>query len=255
MNDMNQPKYARALGALLGLCAAGAARAQSLTIDDFATGPVAIAVTGAKQTTDFVKLTTQKGSGIVGGVRATQLAVPLAGNIFGQNAFLQIKPATAVAPAGLFFGGGFQVDNRLDMSYGYSENPKKLLHNVNLTPYDRIRLTFSGVNGTVDFVFEIWSNIGGTFTGEDWNCDLAPSTQSNWPATEFTVDLPFNEVSGPVDFTDVKSLYVVLESAGQGGQGYGLEKIEAVSGGTADMVCSGLSGARHGKVRHTAPFG
>jgi hypothetical protein len=231
---------------------AGTAHAQSFNIDDFTTGPVAISLTGAKQTGDFVKLTTQKGSGIVGKVRITQLAVPQAGNIFAQNAFLQIKPATSVAPAGLFLGAGFQVDNRLDMNYGYSQDPKKQLHNVDLTPYDRIRLTFSGLNGSADFVFEIWSIIGGTLTDGDWNCDLSPSTQSNWPATEFTVDLPFDLVSGPVDFTDVKSFYVVLQSAGQGGQGYGIEKIEAVSGGTSDVVCSGQGGARHRPAGHLA---
>jgi hypothetical protein len=224
-----------ALGGAMTLCA-GAGWAQSLTIDDFTTGPVSIQFVGAKQTGDLSKVTRQKGNGILGGVRVTEYAMSLKGNVFAQNAGLTIRPATQVAPAGLVVGSGFQSDTRVDMSYGYST--KHL--NVDLTPYDRLRVTFSGLNGALDFDFEIWSTIGGTFTGADWNCDLEqPNGQSDWPATEFTVDLPLADVSGPVDFQHVQAFYLVAQSAGQGGQDFGIEKIEAVSGGEADVTCTG----------------
>jgi hypothetical protein len=229
------------------LIAAGAAQAQSLTIDDFTTGPVSIQFVGAKQTGDMSKVTRQKGSGILGGLRVTQYAMPLAANVFQQNAGLTIKPATQAAPAGLFVGSGFQADTRVDMSYGYST--KHL--NVDLTPYDRLRLTFSGQNGQTDFEFEVWSTIAGVFTGASWNCDLQqPNGQSNWPNTEFTVDLKLADISGPVNLPAVQAFYLVAESAGQGGQDFGIEKIEAVSGGQADITCTGNGAIRAKRNPH-----
>jgi hypothetical protein len=226
------------LCSLLLACAATAARAQSLTIDDFTTGPVSIQFAGAKQTTDIDKVTSQKGSGIIGGLRSTILSLQLDNNPYLQNAGMQIRPATATAPAALVFGEGFDVDARIDMTYGYNISPKKQLK-LDLTPYDRFRATFAGFNGFDDFVTQAYS---GTDLGavSEWACDV-PATVAT-----FTVDMPFANAVGNADLSKVTALAYVFQSSGQGGQDFGLTKLEAV---TADTPPGDVTYAPMGMAR------
>ena len=236
---MSQVNYIRLLATGLGLCAAGAARAQSLTIDDFTTGPVSIQFNGIKQKGDLAKNTAQKGSGILGGSRQTQLVLDLTGNPWLQNAGVQIKPATANTPAALVFGEQYQVDAVPGVLYGYYEDPKKQLHNLDLTPYDRIRATFVSVNGDLDYVFQAFNT--DFLQNEEWACDVPAST------TQLLVDMPLANGEGDLDFTKVAALAAEVESSGQGGQDFALAKLEFVpaSAPPGDVTCPPIGEARH----------
>jgi hypothetical protein len=99
-DDMSQLKYGRVLAAGFGLCTAGAARAQSLTVDDFTTGPVSIQFNGIKQKGDLAKSTAQKGSGILGGSRQTQLSLDLTGSSCRPACQRVMSPARRLARHG-----------------------------------------------------------------------------------------------------------------------------------------------------------
>jgi len=82
------------LGLLSGgsVCAGGwfGAAAGRLTLDDFTTGPTAIAFSGAGQTSTLEKTTVEHGSAILGQTRSTTLILSQGGNPFDQNASMQI---------------------------------------------------------------------------------------------------------------------------------------------------------------------
>jgi hypothetical protein len=231
--------FAALLAASAGLCLTRSAQAQSLTIDDFTTGPVSIQFNGEKQQTDLSKNTVQKGKGILSGKRQTQLVLDLGGNPWLQNAGVQIKPANANTPAAMVFGEQYQVDAVPAVLYGYYEDPGKQLHNLDLTQYDRIRATFLSVNGYLDYVFQAFNT---DFTHNDeWACDVPEST------TLLVVDMPLANGRGDLDFTNVAALTAEVESSGQGGQDFAIAKLELVpaSAPPGDVTCPPIGTARH----------
>ena len=214
------------LAAGVSLLAGPLATASTLpTIDDFMTGPVTILLNGATQTGDLVKVTTQRGTHILGGTRLTILSLSLAGNPFHLNAELKIQPATASAPAALTMSQGFQQSGRLDMDYGNSVN-KPL--NVDFTQYDRFRVHFLALEGDQDIVLETFSAKG---NGE-WGCSLASS-----PYHPVVVDMPFANSPG-ADLSKVTELGVISQG-GAYGYNTGISLIEVVKAGTppADVTC------------------
>ena len=229
----------RLFAAATTLCAAGAAHAQSLTIDDFTTGPVSIQFNGVKQKGDLSKNTAQRGSGILGGARQTQLVLDLNDNAWLQNAGVQIKPATGTTPAALVFGESYQVDAVPAVLYGYYQDPKKQIKDLDMTQYDRIRATFIGLNGDIDYVFQAFS--GDFTTNEEWACDVPTSR------FQIVVDMPIANGEGDVDFAHVRALSAEMESSGQGGQDFALAKLELVPASTppGDITCPPVGDARH----------
>jgi hypothetical protein len=232
-----------AASAAMLLGAAGAARAQSLTIDDFTTGPTSIELNGSRQSNDLEKVTHQRGSGILGGKRLTSLLMQQVDNLWLQNANVQVKPANANTPAAFVFSEGYQVDSIGAMSWGYSSDPKhQLKPHVDLTPYDRIRASFLSVNGNVDYVFDAFNADTNNF--DEWACDV-PASQ-----VPITVDMPFANGEGTLDFSNVAALYAEFESFNQGGQDFAITSLQFMPAGTppADVTCPPV-----GPKRRTPP--
>jgi hypothetical protein len=220
------------LGAAIVLGAASAAHAQTLTIDDFTTGPTSIELNGSHQAKDLFKLTHQEGSGILGGKRLTSLFMQQVDNLWLQNSNLQVKQATANTPAAFVFSEGYGVDSIGSMNWGYGSTPKhQLKPHVDLTPYDRIRATFQSVNGDVDYIFEAFN--ADTNNADEWACDVPPS------ANPITVDMPFANGNGNLDFSNVAALYAEFESINQGGQDFAITSLQFMPPGTppADVTC------------------
>ncbi len=232
------------LSAAIVLGAAGAARAQTLTIDDFTTGPVSIELNGSRQVNNLEKVTHQRGSGILGGKRLTSMQMQQDDNLWLQNSDLQVKPATANTPAALVFSEGYQVDSVATISWGYGSTPEhQLKPHVNLTPYDRIRATFQSVNGYVDYIFAAYN--ADTTKADEWACNVPPS------ANPITVDMPFANGVGNLDFSDVAALFAEFESVYQGGQDFAITSLQFMPPGTppADVTCAPIGMDRHSPHR------
>jgi hypothetical protein len=112
------------------------------------------------------------------------------------------------------------------MGYGNLPNP---LH-ADFTPYDRFRVHFVGINGTLNF------NIL-AFTSTSWlqfGCNLAPTFVPT------TVDLPFANGVGPgVTWSSIDTMDFIFQSSGEGGQDFAISLLELVPAGTApgDVTC------------------
>jgi hypothetical protein len=228
------------LGATTQVRAATEAKATPSTlplIDDFSTGPVTINLNGAGQTADLVKTVSTSGARIVGGKRQTSFELPVSGNPFRLNAQLQIKGATASAPAALTTAGGFQMSSRIDIVYGnYVDRPL----NVDLRSYDRFRVHFLALDGDQDLVLQTFAAAG---DGE-WGCSLSSS-----PYYPVVVDFPFANSPGAALFPVTE---IALISQG-GAYGYeaGISYIEVVPAGTpqADITCPAITDAIRKRLR------
>jgi hypothetical protein len=213
---------------LLGGClsmASLAAHAQSLTLDDFTTGPTEITLKHGTKTTY------QTGGRIIGGNRGTSLLLNT--NVFNQSANIQIRKGVPQgAPSALVFSEGFQDYARLDMYYGSAVTGTPL--HLDVTAYDRFRIHFAGINGILNF--NILAFTGSAYS--QWGCNLSPTF------TATTVDMPFaNAVVGGAQFSSLDSLDFIFQSQGEGND-FGVTQIEFVPAGTppADVTCGPIGG-------------
>jgi hypothetical protein len=216
-----------------GLGFGGPALAQTLPlIDDFTTGPMSIVFNGAKQTGNLIKQTSQHGSHILGGKRVTQLAMQLAGNPYLQSADLQVNTGNAdqSLPAALVNSSGYVASTDTIWWYGEFEDVGKPL-NVDLTPYDRIRVTFASISGGINFDIEAWSaNDKETV----FNCGMMNSEST------LVVDFPLANGLGNADLANVTGLLFETEEGGvYAGYNYGISSIQMVTPGTppGDITC------------------
>lgn len=226
-----------ALGLSLG--AAQFVYAQNLTIDDFSTGHY-------KKTlptkTDVVDINVQKGT-MLGGERETQFLVchqvpcTAAENEFGQTASFEMRPSkTPGVFSALVFDGGYKTFPRLDVFYGIN-GPNVVPLHLDLTPYDRLRVSFDGLNSVVNFNLQLYSPTGNGQLG----CNLGPGP------LPFTVDFPlvdFVTNAGTVDLSDITYMNMISQSGGVSDLGtlsFAITRLEAVpkTAPAASITCTG----------------
>lgn len=212
----------------LALCfALGApqfSHAQSLTLDDFSTGPYKKTLPTSTAVSDN-NIQTGK---MVGGARETfysvchQVPCSAAENPFGQTATVKIGRNSGISPA-LVFSSGYKVVPDLQVFYGTSA-PLQL----DLTPYDRLRVTFDGLIQIVNFNLQLYSPTGNGQLG----CNLPPLTPLS-----FTEDFPLADfVPNTIDFGNISRIALLTESGE-----YAITKFEAVpaSEPPATFTCTG----------------
>jgi hypothetical protein len=204
----------------LALCFAFAtasfAPAQNLTLDDFSTGPYKKTLPTNTAASDHA---TTSGK-MIGGSRDTfyivcaQIPCTAAENPFGQTGTFQIRPKKAGIPSALVFSSGYKIVPDLQVFYG-SNTPLAL----NLTPYDRLRVSFDGLTQVVNFNLQLYSNTGNGQLG----CNLGPLS-----SLPFTEDFPLADfVPGTgttIDLSNITRVALLTESGD-----YAITKFEAIT--------------------------
>jgi hypothetical protein len=188
------------------------AQVDPLVIDNFKTG-------GFKaESTTGTKYYTQTGTGIYGGTRNINLVMG-SSDAFAQPVQVQVRPQpkSSATPSAFIVSGGFGAFAEVDLYY---EATGESL-NLNLAPYNRIRVTFAGLTSPQAFFVNVYDNTGNYSEVE---CNIGPFAQ-NGPVGTFTtttVDIPeenFGPTSaGPVNWGDIEA--IVLEWAQAGSADY-----------------------------------
>jgi hypothetical protein len=211
------------LAAAFALVGGSAQAAGRLTLDDFTTGPTAIAFSGAGQTSTLEKTTVEHGSAILGQTRSTTLILSQGGNPFDQNASMQIGTWPSQSTSALIVSGGFLVDSRLEMAYGNEARATPL--RANLSQYDFIRIHFKGISTGLNFNVE-------AFTGtaySQWGCNLSATL---YPTA---VDVPFKNGQGASKPSMLDGFMFIFQGGGIVGNNFGVTKIELVTRDTPLM--------------------
>jgi len=213
-----------ALPMALGM--ARVAAAQNLTLDDFSSGPYKKRLAGGQD------VATQAGT-MIGGDRLTVFSVCQAKpcglqNPFGQAGAFQIRAKTKFAPPALIYSAGYKVFPRLDVEYG-ANTPLQL----DLSRYDRLRITFDGSDLVVNFNIVVFTPSGYRQTG----CNLDPSL------VPVSIDFPLADFQGKADFSNVSAIDVIFQSGSAvGANDWAVTSFEAIAIGepSAGRVCHGL---------------
>ena len=172
---------------------------------------------------------TLNGSGIYGGTRFMQLNAS-GSNPYQQPIQVQVRPSSATAdPSSFIWSVGYGVYARIDLIYGQTT-----ALNLNLTAYDRLRISFSGLTTPLNFNLVAWQGNGmGATCGINLSQTLYP----------FTVDFPLSAYvfSGgvPLDWSNIQAFDVVF----QGGPNLAITEFSAVPKGTAPASFSCASTA------------
>lgn len=170
----------------------------SCYIDNFKTGAVKM-VGSLTQTTT----TTQTGDGIYGGNRSIQMIPDWFGtNTFAQPAQVQVRPSsTAAVPSALLLSNGYSAFPAVLVIYG-DTTPL----NLNMVPYNQFQLSFAGLSGALDLIFEAHD-----VTGAIGEVTCGPSPQSG---EAFTLDIPLANFSNPaLDWSSISAILVGFYSA------------------------------------------
>jgi len=230
---------------VLALCVAlGAVEftyAQKLTLDDFSTGAYRKTLPTSNAGSD---INLQKGA-MIGGERETQflachhIPCTTAENQFGQTSGFQVRPSKKTGvPSALIFSAGYKMFPRLDVFYGVNGGITPL--HLDLTRYDRLRVSYDGLNSVVNFNLELFSPTGSGILG----CNLTSPTGS-FP---FTVDFPLKDFvgggGGPIDLSDITLMDMISQSGGVADLGtltFAITKFEAIppSVPPATLSCTG----------------
>jgi hypothetical protein len=146
---------------------------------------------------------------IIGGTRAFELTVGAAGNNpYGQNVQVGVLPNLGNGlPPSFVWSVGYGALTRIDLQYGSGTSPL----NLNLSGYDRIRVMFSGMSGSVDLDAV-------AFQGSNLEAGICSVGMAPFPGP-FAVDYPLNAFvlgSGGVDFSDTALFDFVLQNVGLG---------------------------------------
>jgi hypothetical protein len=177
------------------------AQENPLVLDNFQTGA------GKIQATSGTQSVTQTGSGIVGGGRSISIVYnPAAPSQFGQPSTLQVRPSAdpKVLPPALIWSNGFDAVPGIEVEYAGQNADTPL--GLNLTNYDRFRLSFEGLSGSIVLTAEVW--YGGSFNFYGYQSCGLPA--SNIP---FTVDIPFSAFNpglSPITWSDLDGLFFEL---------------------------------------------
>ena len=210
-------------------------------LDDFTKGADKINIKSGNETKSYTEPV--KDNGIIGGTRAFELTVGVAGNNpYGQHVAVEVlpNPGNNLPPSFVWSVGYGVIGPRIDLQYGSGASPL----NLKLGGYDRIRVMFSGLVGSLglDVVAVQGSNL------EAGSCGLGVLS---FPGP-FAVDFPLNAFtlgSGGVDFSDIALFDFILQSQGLGfGAGLGITGIYAIPTG---VVTNGAAGTPSGPALYT----
>jgi hypothetical protein len=231
------------LSALALCCAVGAAQptfAQTLTLDDFSTGHYKKTLPAKTSAIDIHVAT----GNMIGGFRETQFLmchqVPCTTgeDEFDVSSAFQVGSSKRPGvPSALVFSAGYKALPRLDVFYGI-DGPDIVPLHLNLTPYDRLRVSFDGLNSIVNFNLQLYSPTGNGQLG----CNLGPGS------LPFTVDFPIADfVPGTatiIDTANITYLNMISQSGGFSDLGtlaFAITKLEAVPASVppASITCTG----------------
>jgi hypothetical protein len=185
----------------------GSAKATTCTIDNFTSGYGLVKpITSGSETVN--QPATGSGSGIVGGTRSITLTSSSGIGTFGQPTQVQTvrQSSTNQTPAALVWSNGYANLALLDVVYGDTNDGVAPL-DLDLTQYNtdsngRIRFTFAGSQGISSFAVEPY------YTGGYGACTFPiPQTLGT-----FTVDFPFSNFAGDVDWGDVTAILFQFEA-------------------------------------------
>jgi len=186
------------------------AQKDPLVLDDFSTGK------GKAESATGAKYYAQTGTGIVGGTRNINLIMGPgdSASVFAQPVQVQVRPQPkdSATPSALIVSAGFQAYGTVQVYYDGSATESV---DLNLVPYDRFRVTFAGLIGTVDFAFEV-ADIAGNLSAV--TCFIGPFSGTNIDGSGFTittVDIPQASLISPgtVDWSNIKLISMQLGSA------------------------------------------
>ena len=207
-----------------------------LLLDDFSTGPYEKTLKSGTDTNS------QSGS-MIGGSRQTSFfaCVPTncgKWNPFGQPSSFQVRAKTKTTPSALIFNGAYKSQADLAVSYGYSA-PMTL----DLSTYDRLRVTFDSADQAVNFNIIVWSNGGALYS--QTGCWLSDPGLG----TSFSVDFPFADFTPGGDtpgasFNGINYMEFLFDGA-QGaytGEDWAVTSFQAIPIGApaATVTCYGL---------------
>jgi hypothetical protein len=200
-----------------------------LTIDDFSSG----AYKKTLATGDDTHTVTGT---MLGGERYTyfrvcqQIPCKTAENEFAQSATFQTRLSKkAGVPSALIVSGGYKTFPLVQAFWG-AHTP---LH-LDLTQYDRLRVSFDGIGQVLNFNVQLYSAAGSGQLG----CNLLPVQTAQPP---YTVDFPFVYfASGDgthIDFTEITYLDLLAFVGGD----YAITKYEIIPASVpaASLTCTG----------------
>jgi hypothetical protein len=194
--------------------APGQANAQSLLIDDFTTGSYQADAYPSAPDSHF-----QSGV-MLGGTRGTYLSTTSA---LPQHQ----RPASLSIPQGgpLILETGFQVTHRLELLYGWNSSGTGSPLNLDARGYNRIRVSFDGLDQTENFNIVLWSADGARYYQLGIN---VPGL-----ARSFCVDFPFDNFgSGGLPETDRADIdfmaFIFQTGSAMGGTDFAIRSVSLI---------------------------
>jgi hypothetical protein len=208
-----------------------------LTIDDFSTG--AYKKTLSSSSDDHTVTGT-----MIGGERKTyfrvcqRTACPVAENEFAQSATFQTRPGKkAGVPSSLIMSSGYKTFPLIQVFWGIDGQNNIVPLHRDLRPYDRLRVSFDGLNEVLNLNLQLYTPMGNGQIG----CNLLPVPPVQFGQPPYTVDFPlvdFTLVGGTtIDFSDITYMDMLSFLGGS----YAITKYEAVPASTprASFTCTG----------------
>jgi hypothetical protein len=212
-------------------------------LDDFTKGADTINIKSGNETKSYTDTGALADDHIIGGTRAFELTVGVAGNNpYGQRVGVEVLPDPGNSlPSSFVWSVGYGVIGpRIDLQYGSGASPLKL----NLSGYDRIRVMFSGLVGSLGF--DVVAFQGSNLEAGSCSLGILP-----FPGP-FAVDFPLNAFtlgSGGVDFSDTALFDFILQNQGLGfGADLAITGIYAIPKG---VVTNGTAGTPGGPALYT----
>jgi hypothetical protein len=205
-----------------------------LTIDDFSSGAYKkILSTGSDDHTVTGTM--------IGGERKTyfrvcqQIPCKAAENEFAQSVTFQTRPSkTAGVPSALILSSGYKTFPLIEVFWGIDGQNNVVPLHLDLTPYDRLRVSFDGLTEALNFNLQLYTPTGNAQLG----CNLLPVQPVPPP---YTVDFPLTDfilVGGTaIDFSNITYIDLLANLGGS----YAITKYEAVPASTppASFTCTG----------------
>ncbi len=187
----------------------------------------------SNRTKTAAETSTQTGQHMLGGERynyfrvCKQFPCSIAEDEFSQSATFQVLPGKKDLPlSALIVSGGYKTFPLLQMFWGIDAQNNIVPLHQNLTAYDRMRVSFDGIDDILNFNLQLYSPTGNGQLG----CSLGPVHPVPPP---YTVDFPLAEfVAGNgthIDYSDITYMDMLAFLGG----GYAITKYEAVNSQTA----------------------
>jgi len=181
---------------LFALAAVAAYPQKTLTIDDFRTGEFR-STTNCGDTFEEI----QPGAGILGGYRLTRLVTANPNN----------RPCGVELPSGgpLYMEMGVGVLYRLELIYGVDGDGVAVPLNLDLRPYDNLRLRFDSIDTLVNFnVVVFFPDASRAQFGENIVPPGPGGRTVLMPKSSFVI-------TGKADWASVSSILVIAQTGGE----------------------------------------